>query len=43
MPGDIGVICSAFVNLLVRLRNMKLFTPLALAAPLVTSKHLKGE
>jgi len=29
--------------LLVRLRNMKLFAPLVLAAPLVTSNHLKGE
>jgi hypothetical protein len=31
------------LKLLVRLRNMKLFAPLALAAPLVTSNHLKGE
>jgi hypothetical protein len=31
------------LKLLVRLRNMKYFTPLALAGPLVASKHLKGE
>jgi hypothetical protein len=39
--------CSAILfrilMLLVRLRNMKLFAPLVLAAPLETSNHLKGE
>jgi len=31
------------LGLPVKLRNMKLFAPLALAATLVTSNHLKGE